>query len=856
MFNPHVYENSRPDGFGVLEVPPRADEPRRFVPLRRTELRGEVVGPLAALRLVQTFRYSRAECDKTLEAVYRFPLPGDAAVTSVLVRFGQVTIRAELKERQQAEADYEEARRQGQQAAQLTRESPDVFTLRVAGLQPEEDVTVETGYVQLARAEGAGWSLRVPLTTAPRYVRSDETTSRHAEGQPLFLLRDPGHRFALDLALPGAGAVESSTHALDVLREGESLHVRLRAGEVVPDRDCVLSWRPAQAADRPALQVFLHDDRTADTVYFLALAAPPATHDVGQGVAREVTLLVDHSGSMQGAKWEAADWTVERFLADLRERDYFSLGLFHNTTRWLATKPQKAGTRAVEKAVEFLKKHRDSGGTELGVALEQALDRDRPKGDFTRHVLVVTDAEVSDAGRVLQLAEGERERPDRRRISVICIDAAPNAQLATELAERGGGVSRFLTSRPEEEDIATALDAVLADWAEPVLAGLRLEVNRPHCDSARQATTAAGEAGWSAVDLGDLTAGRAVWVAGRVPRGPGPLAFRLAAGKSWDLARWQTDLAAEGGSRPALKALFGARRVTGLEYLMHGAWSDEELAEHLRRLGYDPEQVRSGSAGKGTRVYAENRRQDVRDLLKDLLVGEALAYGLASAETAFVAVRSEAGKVVEETVAVANALPAEWSGAFATATLSAPAAYTGSPTRMQVLSLGASAAAPPPRAAARRGLGGLLSRMMGGSSPPASPEEECELAEAGPGPAVIFAGKPAFTGPDLVLFDTSRPEDAAKLPADGRLDLLAVRFPQGTPEAARLDPGLCVLLFVGDLAAPRARVRLVDLVRQRGERPLNVLRRGGEVVRVVLADPAGAWRQDAPAIEVTLRAGR
>ena len=40
---------------------------------------------------------------------------------------------------------------------------------------------------------------------------------------------------------------------------------------------------------------------------------------------------------------------------------------------------------------------------------------------------------------------------------------------------------------------------------------------------------------------------------------------------------------------------------------------------------------------------------------------EALDYGLASAETAFVAVRSEAGKVVEGRVAVANALPAGWS---------------------------------------------------------------------------------------------------------------------------------------------------------------------------------------------------
>src|SRR5262249_47470388 len=148
---------------------------------------------------------SRAQCDQVLEAVYRFPLPGDAAVTGVRVRFGAVEIQAELKERERAEQRYEEAKRQGRQAALLTRESPDVFTLQVAGIVPDQDVVVETDYVQLARAEGAGWSLRIPLTTSPRYVRSDELHSRHAQGQPLALLRDPGHRFSLDVTVVGGG---------------------------------------------------------------------------------------------------------------------------------------------------------------------------------------------------------------------------------------------------------------------------------------------------------------------------------------------------------------------------------------------------------------------------------------------------------------------------------------------------------------------------------------------------------------------------------------------------------------------------------------------------------------------------
>src|SRR2546425_1034964 len=75
MFNPGAYENSGPDGIGVLEIGNGAEspegQPRQFVPLKRTELRGEVTGPLALLRLTQVYGYSREQCDRVLEAIYR-----------------------------------------------------------------------------------------------------------------------------------------------------------------------------------------------------------------------------------------------------------------------------------------------------------------------------------------------------------------------------------------------------------------------------------------------------------------------------------------------------------------------------------------------------------------------------------------------------------------------------------------------------------------------------------------------------------------------------------------------------------------------------------------------------------------
>jgi Ca-activated chloride channel family protein len=864
MFNRTAYWNSRPGGVALLEVVEPAGQPglRRFVPLRRTELRGEITGPLAALQLIHRYRYTREQSDQTLEAVYRFPLPGDAAVTGVVVRFGAVEIAAELQERAQAEATYAEAKAQGQQAALATRESPDVFTLRVAGLQPDEEVTVETRYVQLARAEGSEWSLRVPLTIGPRYVREDELGSRQAAGQPLALARDPGHRFALDLTLRDVGEVRSTTHALAIGGDdGGGLRVRLRDEEVLPDRDCLIAWQPRREAARPALHALVHDDHEDKHVYFLALVAPPRSPDPASAVAREVVLLVDHSGSMGGPKWEASDWAVRSFLGGLSERDRFGLGLFHDRATWFDRATQRATPEAVGRAIDFLLRSRDSGGTNLGVALEQALDLKRSPGDQARHLLVVTDAQVSDAGRVLRLAESEAARPDRRRISVLCIDAAPNDFLATELAERGGGVARFLTSSPEEEDISTALDAVLEDWSAPLLTGLRLTLDRGMVETGDGVARALGP-GESAIDLGDLPTGRAVWVVGRFPRtADGELTLRLAANRDPGVPALRLDLAATARDLPALKALFGARRVAGLEFLTNARYGEEELRDQLRRLGYDPARL---ATPQPNRVYAENARRDATEGLRDLLVSEALRYGLASAETAFVAVRREQGKVVEGTVAVGNALPSGWSEGFLAAGAPPMMMAMAAPMQMAtpaspVARLAHSASPPPGSASPMRARPSMLRRLSetvnsafsGGGAPPPPSASPALAASFGPSLALLFAGVPQFAGGEVVLFDSSRGEDAGKL-SPRTLTKLRLRATSGVIDPARLDADLVLLLFVGDLAAPRARVRVADLLRQGGERPLNLAWSSGQPLRVVLHDPRGTWAQGAPALELAL----
>jgi Ca-activated chloride channel family protein len=896
MFNSQIFDNSRPDGISVLEViaESSAQGGRLFVPLQRTDLAGEITGPLATLRLAQVFAYTHAQCDHTLEAVYRFPLPGDAAVTDVCVRFGDIEIRAELKERKAAENSYAEAVRTGRQAALATRESPDVFTLRIAGLQPDQKVTVETGYVQLARTEGLNWTLRLPLTTSPRYVRADEAASPHAKGQPLLLMRDPGHRFTLDLKFSGCEQVASPTHQLATTAlQPQDLLVRLADGEVLPDRDCVLTWRPLVEQAQPGLNVWLHDDRQSEHIYFLAQLAPPAAIPAAT-VPREVVLLVDHSGSMEGAKWQAADWAVMKFLRDLNEQDAFALGLFHNSPRWF--KPhtlQPATPQTIEQAIRFLQQHRDSGGTELGVALEQALHHAPLPGERARHLVIVTDAEVTDAGRILRLAHAEARKERRRRISVICIDAAPNSFLVNELTERGGGIAKFLTSNPNEEDIATALDDTLESFAQPILVDLRLEIDRQGAQAAAHNVTAGRHPGTTAIDIGDLPRGQAVWVAGRAPRnGSDALTFTVASGGR-DVASYRVDLSQQGASRPALKALFGARRVLTLEMLLTAHHDREEVDTILKRLGYDPTAVWKDGKEQPSTVYSENELATTQERLNRLLCRQALEFGLASSATAFVAQRTEAGHTVEAIIAVPNALPTGWSDSFAggsgqsfarfrrlsSAPMSPSAATpvsfdfevrdalacSAQPEDVEFLDFVAPESAPAQAMADVVEESGMSVPLPADQRPsPARTLREkfmvmTQRAERGAVPTQPvrrqtpqYVGVPNLVGQQAALFDTSRREDAAKLPKSALFTGIAVQFPDGAPDPARLGSDVMLLLFIDDMAAPRARVGMADLIRQGGSRPLNLQRGNGQTVKLVLEDPAGIMVTDQIKIAVML----
>ena len=146
----------------------KSSEPGQYVeaPKVATDYTTTVSGPTARTVVTQQF-YNPS--DGWVEGVYVFPLPDNSAVDTLKIVSGTRVIVGEVKEKQAAKAIYEKAKDNGQAAALLEQDRPNMFTNSVANIGPHEKVLVQIEYQETVHQSSGTYSLRLPLVVAPRY---------------------------------------------------------------------------------------------------------------------------------------------------------------------------------------------------------------------------------------------------------------------------------------------------------------------------------------------------------------------------------------------------------------------------------------------------------------------------------------------------------------------------------------------------------------------------------------------------------------------------------------------------------------------------------------------------------------
>ncbi|CAF3028409.1 unnamed protein product, partial [Rotaria sp. Silwood2] len=143
---------------------------QQYVPLKCVNVEAAVRSFAANVTITQVFRNDETT---PIEAVYCFPMEEQAAVYAFRAVIGDREIIAELKEKKEAQQEYNDALQQGHGAYMLEQDenSPDNFIINVGALLPGKECKIIISYVSELDLIENGTKIRlvVPTSIAPRY---------------------------------------------------------------------------------------------------------------------------------------------------------------------------------------------------------------------------------------------------------------------------------------------------------------------------------------------------------------------------------------------------------------------------------------------------------------------------------------------------------------------------------------------------------------------------------------------------------------------------------------------------------------------------------------------------------------
>lgn len=393
------------------------------VPLTGIEVEGEACGMLLTTRIRQHFVNRGKE---TIEAAYTFPLPLQAVVCGFAAVIGDERLEAKALPRHEAEETYEEAINSGDLPLMIESAGEGLFTANLGNLKPGDTVTIE-----LRTAEPLHWidgRVRVSLQTAiaPRY--GADPLMPHQKTETNCLASYPvkaSYRFGEGLAC--ATAVTSPSHRIRVSHEGDALEVELLQAYADRDLAIVLEGVPA-----PEGGIFVKTPQGYAAAATVTLPAPAAGDAAAPQRETNFRILIDCSGSMEGASIQKAREALAALSEELGTSDRVTLSRFGNNVEHLIASPHLCTPTFFRR--DYLPAVRgieaDLGGTDMRDALREVSRLCVGKSA----VLLVTDGEVWDEKALVKFV-----KDSGMQLFVLGVGFAPAESVLRKLAAESGG---------------------------------------------------------------------------------------------------------------------------------------------------------------------------------------------------------------------------------------------------------------------------------------------------------------------------------------------------------------------------------------------------------------------------------
>ena len=599
-------------------------------PLQRTDVKAEVSGWLASTRVSQTYTNPYKE---NIEAVYVFPLPGDAAINGFLMEVGSRRIHGIIRPREEATRMYKEARARGQTASLMTQERADVFTQNVANIEPAGQVKISITYFQTLKYDSGYYEYVFPTVVSERFTSGNptdpapDTEPVGGEGERRNTDKTPdagkvspprlpegkksGAEFALTLDLDAGmpiGVTKCVNHNATILQVNEK-HIVVKVDEGSrANREFVFRW--SIAGNVPQAGLLAHRDHRGG--FFTLMLQPqldPRDSDVNP---REITFIMDTSGSMAGQPVELCKNICNRVIDTLRPDDIFNIVFFAGGNSQLFERPMPRTPENIEKAKSAVLSQRGDGGTEMLSGLQRALGAEHDARYLQMYVFL-TDGEIDNEDEILQTI---REQGQKARFFAFGTGTSVNRPLLDGIGKQGHGKTIYCLPR-EVNDSTLAVREFYESIDSPVLCDISLDWgNLPVSDVSPQNVT-------------ELFKGKPILLRGKYSAAAkGTLHVRGRVGGRHVDIEVAVDLPEENKEHACLGALWAKERVAELSAQLQNDPDNLVFKNEIIQLGVDfnlltpftgfiaIDESRISGDGRPLRVMQPVEQIDGRDLPK------------------------------------------------------------------------------------------------------------------------------------------------------------------------------------------------------------------------------------------------
>jgi len=393
-----------------------------------------------------------------LEGMYVFPLPKGAVIRDFAMEIDGKITPAELLDAAKARGIYEDIVRKMRDPALLEYIGSGAFKVRIFPIEPRGTKRVKLSYSEVLGSDAGMYRYTYPLNT---------------EKFSAAPLDDVSIRVDLE-AQHGLKTIYCPTHDVEIRRKGaRTAVIGYEAKRTKPDTDFTLYY----SADDNGVGLNALSHRIPGEQGYFLLTVTPAYDTGRKALPKDITFVLDVSGSMAGEKMTQAKRALRFCLSNLNADDHFEVIRFSTEAEALFGRLEVANSENVRKAREYVEGLRAIGGTNAEEALTLALKSNRGESSRPKVVIFITDGKptVGETDEERLVKRVTNANVEHLRVFTFGVGDDLNTHFLDKLTEATHAARTYVG---EKEDLEVPVSSFYEKIKSPVLVDIALEFDR------------------------------------------------------------------------------------------------------------------------------------------------------------------------------------------------------------------------------------------------------------------------------------------------------------------------------------------------------------------------------------------